>query len=308
MIDHGPKPGFLEIPAYLNLPRDRTTWLLKPLIPIGGAALIYANPKVGKTFLIMKMCEAISDPKCKEFLGFPVLKHGPCLYLQLDTPRSLWTERFEKVVKAREIVPNPNFLVADRESIEAWPFDILQPKHVDYLHSIIAPHRPAAVVIDTIREAHSGDEDSSTNMRNVIAGLTLAAGDAAVILISHSRKPQPDSDLDIMSDLRGSSYVAGRMDAMMRLTNKRLYYAGRSIEPDYIDLVRMDEGTHQADTSKLGPALQRVINDPGLPTLRSKARVLAKDLMKSEDSAMSTIRRFMAAIEARQGEQPQSEP
>lgn len=290
------RPGFVGVDAYLNLPRDKDTWLLKPLIPVSGACLLYGAEKTGKSYLGIQLALALSSD-APDFLGFPIIKHGRVLYLQLDTPRTMWALRFETLLKKGNLAyDSRTLLLADRETIEHYPFDILQPAHMTYLKAIVQVHAPLAVIIDTLRESHSGDEDSSTTARNVIANLVAAVSPAALIVISHSRKPNPDADKDLRADHRGSSYVTGRMDAILRLTKNRLYYMGRSIEDGDVKM------QHNPDTGLWVPVLddsaalvEKVLVDTNLATLRAKARALAPLVGTSEEAAMSRLRRTLAA-------------
>lgn len=291
------RPGFLPVDSYLNLPRDRETWLLKPLIPLGGAALLYGSPKTGKSYLGIQLALALSG-QATDWLGFPVGRTGKVLYLQLDTPRSLWATRFsEMIVKGHLKYDSNTLLLADRDSIEFCPFDILQPMHMKYLNTLVAVHQPVAVIIDTLRHVHSGDEDSSTVSRNVLANLIGATHPAALILISHSRKPNPEAEKSTLDDHRGSGNIVASMDAIMRLTKTRLYYAGRSIEEGNIKLERLENGlwVPQEDAAEQG-ALAKVMADPMLPTLRAKGRALALLVGKGEETCVSRVRRAASAV------------
>ena len=294
-----PRSGFLPISEYLQQPREKETWLLKPLIPTGGACLLYGSPKLGKSYLAAQLAAAITDPDIDDWLGFPVGQHGKVLYLQLDTPRGIWAHRFNELVDKGVIKgDNKLFCLADRDSIDTYPFDILQPTHMIYLKQLIQSQMPAvAVIIDTLREANSGDENSSTSTRNVLVNLAGATHPAALIVISHDRKPHPDIDKDIMNDHRGSDQVVARMDAIMRLTKTRLFYAGRSIEAGDIKLQRLDSGFWQQQLDETGPIIEKVLADTSLTTLRAKARALATLIYKSEEAAMSILRRTLAAAE-----------
>src|SRR6266853_5093131 len=138
------RPGFLPVDQYLTQPRERETWLLKPLIPSSGAALLYGDPKVGKSYMGIQLALALSG-QYPDWLGFPVHQNGKVLYLQLDTPRSVWAFRFEEMITKGNLRYDSNtLLLADRESINTYPFDILQPAHKAYLHDIISIHKPIA--------------------------------------------------------------------------------------------------------------------------------------------------------------------
>lgn len=298
------RPGFVTVDDYLKLPREKETYLLKPLIPTSGAALLYGAEKTGKSYLGIQLAAALSGSS-NEWLGFPIMKHGKVLYFQLDTPRSTWAQRFSDMIGPGGLKVTSDLMLADRESIIKYPFDILQPDHMEYLYAIVQVHKPVCVIIDTLRESHSGDEDSSTISRNVIANLVGATHPAALIIVSHSRKPHPDADKNLMADHRGSSYVTGRMDAIIRLTKTRLYYTGRSIEEGDIKLERMDNGLWQPKPDESGAVMDKVLRDTTMPSMRAKARAIAPLLGKSEEAAMSMLRRHTTLLSSRlaQGEE-----
>jgi RecA-family ATPase len=225
------RPGFVPVSEYLRLPHDSNTWLVKDLIPTSGAALIYGLPKGGKSWLAIQLACCIAGGD-KDWLGFPVQTQGRVLYLQLDTPRSTWRLRFDSIVRERIKFDDRLLCIADRESIDMFPFDISKesPDHMAYLASLVRPLQPVAVVVDTLRKAHSKDENNSTDMSNVISRLVAAVHPAALIIVSHSRKPNIEAGDDLMSDHRGSGSVTGEMDCVLKMAKKKLYYGGRNIE------------------------------------------------------------------------------
>src|SRR3990167_8030799 len=85
--------SLITLDTYLNLPRDHNLWVLKPLIPISGKGLLYSPAKVGKSSLAIQLAQAVSGD-AQDFLGFPVVTHGRVLYIQIDTPRATWADRF----------------------------------------------------------------------------------------------------------------------------------------------------------------------------------------------------------------------
>lgn len=293
------KPGFVPVDEYLRLPRSPETWLVKSLIPVQGAALLYGQEKSGKSAIAIQLAAAISGG-ASEWMGFPICLTGPVLYLQLDNPRSTWADRFEKLTR-HGLKYTRNLFLADRESFEHFPFDILQPLHVEYLKLLVRMRQPVAVFVDTLREVNSGDENDSTIGRNVIANLAAATEGSALIVVSHARKPQPDTDKDLMADHRGSSYITGRMDAIMRMAHNRLYYGGRSIEQGNMKLVRtvVEDGAIMFEPSpdEAEPMMLKLLLDHTLPTVREKARALAPLLKVTDEAAHSRLVRYKNRLE-----------
>jgi RecA-family ATPase len=292
---------------YLSLPREPETWLIEPLLPIGGAALLYGDAKIGKSFAALQMAEALVQGT--SWLGFPCRK-STVVYIQLDTPRSLWADRLERL-GARSSQARPesqanvsscastpantgglnNIFQADRETLETWPFDILLDEHQVLLKAALDHVGPDVVIIDTLREAHSGDENDSTAMQQVIARLTAAVKPAALILISHSRKSNPEFGQDLINDNRGSNYVVGRMDAIIRFSWSSVRVSGRSIDEQSIGVHRADNGFWELSEDPLRVPAENLLLDKSL-SLREMARILHERSGKSESACRAYLRRL----------------
>lgn len=238
--------SFVNAESYLALPRDPQQWVIQHLIPVGGLTNIYGKPKAGKSFAALGMAHAVSADE-PEWLGFAVMKHGPVAYLQIDTPRGEWAFRILKMKEAGLDISN--MFVADM-SLAPFPFDILDTTKQEWLRQQMDTLKPVLVIIDTIRELHGSDENDSTAMRNVVTSLVAACRPAAVVLLSHSRKDNMFTAAggdDLMSDARGSSYVAGRMDVVIKMTTNGKHasgmtYKGRSVGQGRV-VVKQSEDT-----------------------------------------------------------------
>lgn len=222
---------FVNASNYLLLPRNTQKWLIEDLIPSQGLVNVFGKPKTGKSFTLLDMAAAIADPTQQDWNGFPIRHHGPVLYLQIDTPRVEWGERVEAMVKAGRDLSNVWF--ADLESIPHFPFDILDPgkANFNWLKSEVQRIQPVWTILDTMRDAHSGDENDATVMRNVILQIVAATRPGTTGFMSHQKKDTPfmkSGGDDIMDDNRGSSVVAGKMDNVIRLTKHTLAWEGRS--------------------------------------------------------------------------------
>jgi hypothetical protein len=202
--------------------------VVKFVVPSGGALNLYGKPKAGKSFAALGLALAIASPEVDEWLGFPIEAHGKVLYFQIDTPRNSWQERLKKVLKAQpNFTPGvENLYIADRSKIPS-PFDITNLAHRDWLRDAIKQLDPLVVIVDVIREMHAFDENDATPMKRVMSQLMVATEGYATVVLSHSRKEQPLMNDDLMSDNRGSNYMAGRMDVVAKLTGKELHIQGR---------------------------------------------------------------------------------
>ena len=229
-IAQTPTTWFVPSAAYQALPKAPQPWVIDKLIPMGGLVNLYGKPKTGKSYLALSLAQAIVNGEA-DWCGYSIVAPGPVAYLQIDTPREEWSGRLTKL--ALRPRPETDLWIADMWQVPEFPFNILNPQQTElrWLKQSIAAINPVLTIIDTLREVHSGDENDSTTMRNVIAHLVDACRPSAILLLSHARKDSmltANGDDDMMDQARGSSYVAGRMDVVMKLTQKRLIFKGRA--------------------------------------------------------------------------------
>jgi RecA-family ATPase len=240
----------LPLDQYLQLPRPAQTWVVEPIIPAGGLVNLYSGPKLGKSYIALDLCRAISQGD-SNWCGFAIQSQAKVLYIQLDTPRSLWIDRFEKLQEAgidfttNEVTPEmPSpmhfFRMADMEQVP-YPFNVEDSITIKSLHSQLHDYQPALVVIDTIGEAHKRKENDNDDMKLALAALVAACRPvgvdvtqrAAVLILSHSRK-EGEEDRGTTQESRGASAGPGRYDVILRLqaregaTTAKLTQWGRS--------------------------------------------------------------------------------
>jgi hypothetical protein len=287
---------FYSGPDYLALPRDPQKWIIKGLIQVGGLTNVYGKPKTGKSFLTMGMGLAIANGE-PEWNGFEVMKHGPVAYLQIDTPREEWADRMGKLTAAGYDITNLH--TADMNSVP-YPFDVLGEGHFRKLQSAMERLRPVMVVIDTLRESFSGDENDSNTMRNVIANLVAACRPSAIVLLSHARKDGVMHTVggeDMMDDNRGSSYVPGRMDTIIRMSPKQFSYKGRAsglhsvrVEQDEtLGLIYLHGQKEKHDWQQAARAM--LAAEPAIAQREAARRIAA-----AQGGSAETIRKAIAVV------------
>jgi RecA-family ATPase len=222
---------------YLALPREPQPWVIKKLIPVSGLVNMYGPPKSRKSYAALGMAEAIASGR-PHWNQLPVMKHGPVVYIQADTPREEWGSRIARMKKFNYHINRIYF--ADRLTIPSYPLNVLDMKQVEKLKLAIDDIKPVLVVIDTLRESFRGDENSSDIMQTVTTNIVSMAMNSAILLISHKRKDnvmQKDNlQDDLMEDARGSGYVSGRMDNIIRVTERRLTVKGRAVKQTSWDI------------------------------------------------------------------------
>lgn len=303
-------PGaFRNTRDYLALPREPHTWLVKGVVPAGGSVNLFGKPKLGKSFAALQLAAALSSGD-SDWLGFPILAPGPVAYFQIDTPRPLWVERVERLLLKGFSFDNVYW--ADAMDADEYPFNIMG-SGFHWLKTELAGMAneegnhvvPALVVIDTLRDIHAGDEAESSHIRNVVTQLRAAIGwKSAMLLVSHARKGHGFEGEgyvpDIRDENRGSGALAGAVDSILWLRDKRLTAVGRGLEE--VDLaIRQDPDTltlRLAD-SFTQDAIRLLADAPPLIPLRELARKLQERYPKKTYEACRSVLRRCAPTHAR---------
>ena len=326
--------GFVPVKHYVKLEGSHTTWLLRNLLPVEGSLLLHAQEKMGKSALAIQLAIALSGGY-KDWMGFEVMTHGRVLYLQVDNPRATWKERWRTLYECGFPLDNDRLRIADTKSLDVPSFNVGHPEHVRYLrtlvdevaHDPLPPNAgwrgsPIAVIIDTLRDCHSADENSSTDLKNVLAALREATRPAALIVISHSKKKQKDTSSDILEGNRGSSAATAAVDAIIELNvpHKRnvgkLNYIGRDIEEGSVKIEKAtifrpddDERMHGclmwkvAEDELPNDNILKVLQDPHLAGIRGHGRALSilyqeAGVTKGDAAATMELRRYLSRNKA----------
>lgn len=281
--------------AYNQLPDDQGTWVIKDLLPVGGSLSLYGSPKAGKSHFTLQLAHSIvgSDD---DFLTFPIHRHGRVLYLQLDTPRSLWKRRTQDYEALG--LDQRDLYIADRE-MAPFPFEILRPDMgASWLREQCQEIVPSVVIVDVLRNMTMADEDKSGDMRRAFDALRSAVEPAAVILMSHAKKanlslPADERD-NVIQDNRGSSFLPGAVDGIVKLTNKQMICQSRTMEERRVGLTFSPRtlwtltNPPQDDVMEIVDA---VLADPEVPSQRAAARIIAEQTEMTEQAARRLLQR-----------------
>lgn len=291
---------FVAGPQYLSLPRHENTWIIEDLLPSGGSLNIYGKPKAGKSLAALQMAACISNANVPDFLGFPIHTHGRVCYLQLDTPRSIWALDMEHGIADLQLDFSDCF-ISDKE-LAPRPFNVLDPLTVAETEKHVKALEPIAVFVDTIRKTHDGDEDKSTVMKIVVERLQLAVPQAALVILSHNRKGTAGQEDDLMSGNRGSNYLAGEVDVVLRVAKKsktkgQFTYEGRTIAEQKLDLLRTEHGFWQVDDDSMRQKAFEILAKKG----DRSERQLSRDLAESTGMNESTARKLIRELQGKKG-------
>lgn len=226
---------------YLTLPAHTQPWLIQPLIPVGGLVCLHGHAKTRKSFLAVQLARDLATGRA--FLGFPT-RQSKVLYIQLDTPRSLWQLRFQALAETPDFLPAcdaGNLWLADTEHTP-HPFHILLPQVQQWLRQQIDLIQPDLVIFDVIRKLFKGNDNDSDIIEEVLAMLKHVCRPAAALVIAHSKKAKADFDSGTIGEIRGSSAQGASYDTILRLqkatktAGPTLTIEGRAIEDQTVRL------------------------------------------------------------------------
>lgn len=104
-------------------------------------------------------------------------------------------------------IPSDKVLVPHEDPLQ--PFDLTSANDLQRLKDIIEQHDVKVVVIDSLRGAHNGDENSSS-MQTALKTLSTIAESTgvAIIAIHHTRKMYEDEELTAGSSRGSNAFVA----------------------------------------------------------------------------------------------------
>lgn len=227
------------IEEYVNLLPPQEVWVWDGILPVSGAALLFAKQKIGKSFLALGLAEAVADPQIHSFMGQAIGLHGPVLYIQLDTPRGLWIKNYIKNV----VTPaaRQNIYILDREMDDIpMPFDIRNRACQLWIREQVDKIKPVLVIFDTFRRVHRCDENDNTQMAIIYDVLVNLSKPAAMLLLTHQKKLQQEGE---EASARGASSVAGAVDCLIHMTKKRLKFEARSDIEEELKIFQQDDGT-----------------------------------------------------------------
>ena len=145
----------------------------------------------------------------RPFLDFGVPTAGPrpsAFILNYDNPQAEAARRFLRLGLREEDELYVHSFGAHQPP-EPYPSVLQLPDAFDPLEAMAYSKRPAVIVIDSLRQAHTGDESSSQEMAKVIGQVKrLAMLGAAVVVVHHTRKND--------GAMRGSTEIEASADSI----------------------------------------------------------------------------------------------
>lgn len=187
-------------------------WLVKDLIPLGSITAITGDSNSYKSFLTQNL--AMDVITGKPFLDhFAVETKGKVLIVDEENLKSTTQKRFKDL----GMPAGPDLLFLSFANFRAD-----QKNCIAGLKRVIAREKPVMVVLDSLVDIHSADENSSVQMAEIFNELRaeILTSDSALIVIHHRRKGQVGQGSNTGQSIRGASAIRAAIDTHLAIDRK----------------------------------------------------------------------------------------
>lgn len=194
------------------------TWLVSSLILEGGLAVVSTEPKAAKTWAATEI--AIGTATGTAVFGRFPTKVGRVAYFYAEDLGASVTSRIRALCAGIDGRDDLSKLFAEPRGRD---LDICNDEHLaNLLASCWMIGDLALLVLDPLRNIHTGEEDSSDSMSRVMARLRFLSIhlNCTVLFVHHSKKQSADSRGTRQGQMmRGSSAIHGAMDSGIYFSN-----------------------------------------------------------------------------------------
>lgn len=220
--------GIAELMA-LELPPQE--WQIPGLFQVGQAVILSAREKSGKGLLAIDMAASIAEGL--PFMGLEVTQ-GNAVYLAAE----------EDLVELKARVsarcgdnPDAPFSIVHLDGSRDGRLDLSREEDAQLIEDFIKEHEVDFLILDVLRQLHSSQEDSATEMAPVMNTLiSIAHRLRCTILVTHHESKGGGA--------RGSTAITGGVDVQMRMVmdsdstalSGKLKANGRSVPPIEMDI------------------------------------------------------------------------
>lgn len=206
-------------------------WLIENLLPLGGAVMVSAKPKMGKTFLALQM--ALSVASGNEFLGFQALKHE-VLYIDFESSQRAIKTRISMLTAN---APKGFFLMSPNSPYDFGNIGNGFESQVNYF---LESHKGVKLVIVDTYGLIQGDRLPNRNIykqeyAEVSKLNTWARNNGFTLVLIHHQNKQDDYSNPVQG-ISGSTGITGGLQAYYILskrdytdTNVKLTIGGKEI-------------------------------------------------------------------------------
>jgi RecA-family ATPase len=194
-------PYLIGAAELLRSAKLETQFLIPGLVPSSAITFIVGAPGALKSWLAYDLLVAVAQGR--EWLGVPAPR-GPVLGLNFDNSTN---ECGRRMLRLGLSPSDPaHFHSPD------GPIALRLPDSAEDLSAIVNVIKPRLLILDSLRQAHTANENDSKEMMVVMGALkSLYALGAAVVIVHHSAKGQGGAAV------RGAGEIEASADAVIHV-------------------------------------------------------------------------------------------
>ncbi len=185
-------------------------WVAKDLIPLGCLGAITGESNAYKSFMTLALAQSVATGT--QYLGHFTTKIGKVLIIDEENNRRIIEQRFRNM----GIEAHDNIVFLSRTGLQ-----IDREAHRTKLLRYVDELKPQLIIMDSMVRLHGRDENSATEMRQVMKALgSLVAPDRSVVFIHHHKKEQGFARKSGSGSLRGSTDIFNALDFHLAIERK----------------------------------------------------------------------------------------
>ena len=188
------------------------TWIIPDILP-QGLAILCAGSKVGKSWMALQMCIAVSSGQ--KFMEYPTNKNG-CLYLALEDSFYRLKDRLTKMAP-EQLIAREFYLGIKAQGMDDGLFDQMEEE--------LAEHpKIKLVIIDTLQKVRGQTRKNelayATDYRELGKLKEFADSHKICIMLIHHLRKMADQD-DVFNMISGSNGIMGVCDSIYIIYKKK---------------------------------------------------------------------------------------
>jgi hypothetical protein len=205
-IGAGTEVHWRDLPRPSDYPYQPVEWLIEGLIPENSISVLSGNEGVGKTIFLLSMARSLTEGM--DFLGRQTYP-ARVIYLGIDVSKAI-LQRYTKMMRW---VPNDDFRMLTMWTNPEAPM-LDDKEQMKWLFKYAEKYCPV-LMLDTLRDLYSGDENSSTDTKPVVDILRrLCSLGSSIVAVAHP--PKNGNSL-----IRGSGNIPQKADIPYRMQAKK---------------------------------------------------------------------------------------
>lgn len=255
-------------------------WLVRDLWTANAFGIVGAEPKSWKSWLTLQLaiCVASGTPL---FRRYEVAK-GRVLVFSSEGGKGLVRARAAMLCRALEL----DIKELDLEVLDVPSLRLDSEENLSVLVGAVATRRPTLVVLDPLRELHSGDENDAATIATLLLPLREMQRRflCSIVVVHHMSKAGPDTSARRPGQrLRGSSALHGAVDSALYLEPRGEGEAKR------IKVIAEHRGAPEPESLTL--RLRTVLDPAGQATWLESVDVGADQEAREADEGVRTLAR-----------------